>query len=88
MIENVLNNQYEDRVKSGFYTNIYQSASNELRRLSQILHIDLEQLQAQLELFLFADSTTLRSCDILIFPQILFGGMFIQPECNGNHSPT
>ena len=59
MIENVLNTQYEDRVKSGFYTDIYQPASNELRRLSQILHTYPKQLQAQLELFLFADSTTL-----------------------------
>lgn len=59
MIENVLNTPYEDRVRSDFYTDIYQSASNELRRLAEILHIDTEQIQDQLDLFLFADPTTL-----------------------------
>lgn len=59
MIENVLNTPYEDRVRSDFYTDIYQSASTELRRLAEILHIDTEKIQDQLDLFLFADPTTL-----------------------------
>ena len=59
MIEEDLNTPYENCVKSGFHTDIYQFGNNKLLRLAQLLYIDPEDIQHQFDLFFFGSPTTL-----------------------------